>query len=371
MPDLAFSPDAPEYGPEVAQAPPPELMQSPFQRLPAAAPSPVQAPPAPPTGQGDQLGVQTGTPPPAPTPEQVKQQTAAEAADDMEQQKAADLEEEQQYKTLRSHHGNYDILKDNVTADSHPDTPKLQRALELYSKLGKGDPAIKQYKPLIDGLKAKINTETKAQNDKVNAARKVEAAQADAKYEDVNQRERTYGTIGTIVDTVAGDYGDRAKDRDPKVAQASDFTVKTSPLTTMSIKKRDGTVSYEPLRNAATSIATLNGRMPPDAAVNHVLSMASPLGFDDKGKPLTGVNGKTGAGATTYQVIGRDVRDNYLVVTNDGTHLRVDPDTMAQVRQARQMGWRAAKQWQTDQKKAAEPDWLTRTYRSVIPGKGF
>ena len=103
------------------------------------------------------------------------------------------------------------------------------------------------------------------------------------------------------------------------------------------------------------------------------MTMASPYGFDDKtGKPLVGVNQKSGPGARSYQVIGRDVRDNYIVTLDGGrTHLRVDPDTMAQIRSAQQMGWKAAKQWHADQNAANTPDLLTRIYRTVIPGKGF
>ena len=288
----------------------------------------------------------------------------------MQQQQAADQEDQQQYQTRRSHHGNYEILKDQVDPTQNAAYPKYQRALELYGKLSKAErPA---FKPLVDGLKAQIINETKAANAKVRDQQKVEASQADAPYENTTARLRTGETISSLIDTVTGDYTERAKDRDPKIAQQADFTIKTSPLTTMAIKRRDGTMSYEPLRDTATSLVTLNPRLAPDVAIRTVLSLASPVGFDDSGKPAAGVNGKTGAGAKNYQVIGRDVRDNYLIVTRDGQHLRVDPDTMASINQTRTLGYKAAKQWHVDQNKTAnEPDWLTRAYRAIIPGKGF
>jgi hypothetical protein len=372
MADLAFDPSAPpEYGPEVAQALP---EPSPFQQLPAGAPPPAPtAPPPPPSGQGDQPGaVQTEAPPVQPPPPAAAPAPLALPSDndDMQQQQAADLEEQQQYGTLRSHHGNYEILKDSVTSQSHPNFSKYERGLEIYATMDKQSRA--RWKPLLDNMKATIQNDTKTQNAKIKDQLRVEAAQADAKYEDVNQRTRTGDTISGFVDDTASNITDAAKDRDPKVAQENSFTLQTSPLSTMSAKRRDGTMNYEPIRNAATSIATLNGGMAPDLAVKTVLSLASPIGFDDTGKPLPGKNGKTGAGATSYQVIGRDIRDNYLVVTHDGTHVRVSPETMDQLRQARQAGYRVAKKLQLEHSKATtEPDMLTRAWRSIIPGKGF
>ena len=374
--DLALNPDAPEYGPEVAQLPEPSPFQkfAPAPPLPGATPEPTPTPVVPPAagGQGDQTAVQTGTPPPQqPTALTPEQQAAADAAE-LEEQKAADLEEEQQAKVLRSHHGNYDVIPDTADPTQHPDYAKWQRAAQLLAQASKAERA--QYKPLVDGLKAKVIGDTKAQNDKVKQSLKVEAIQADAKNEALPARDRTYEMVGTIVDKVGGDFTTKAQDRDPATAKSADFTVKTSPLTTMSLAHKDGTVTYEPLRNAATSIAVLNGGIPADRAVQAVLKMASPYGFDEKtGKPLVGINEKSGPGARAYQVIGRDVRDNYIVALDNGrTHLRVDPDTMAQIRSAQQMGWKAAKQWHADQVKAANsPDLLTRIYRSVVPGKGF
>ena len=376
MADLAFNPNV--FSRPLMDVPPDAPVQPPEQAVPSA---PVQGEPvAPISGQGDATAIQTGAPPAQPPPAgqqapaapPTPEQQAAIDADEMQQQKAADLEEEQQAKILRSHHGNYEILGEGTTAEQHPEYAKLEQAQRLLAQASKG--ARQQYKPLVDGLKAKINADVKAQNDKIKQAQKVEAIQADAKYEDVAKRDRTYDTVGTVVEKLGGDFTTKAQDRDPKIAQSADFTVKVSPLSTMSLAHKDGTVTYEPLRNAATSIATLNGGIPVDRAVNAVLTMATPYGFDDKtGKPLAGVNGKTGPGARSYQVIGRDVRDNYIVTLDGGrTHLRIDPDTMGQIRQAQTMGWKAAKKWQADRIEAAnKPDLITRVMRSVIPGKGF
>jgi hypothetical protein len=367
--DLAFNPDVPvrdqwglppEQEQQVAEAPrPPTVLDTPAPPLPVRPSIDWNAP-----VQGDQPALDTGKPP---TPG-VK---PPDDVNDFEELKAADLEEEARYKELRSHRGNYDLLKDTVDPKAHPLYPKLERAQQLFNGMTKQEQA--RWKPQIQSLGRQIMAETKAQNDKVKAELKVQAIQADAPYEDTTKRERTGTTIGTHIDEVAGDNKAKAEDRDPKIAAQGEFNIVVSPLTTMSNKKRDGTVSYEPLRDAATAIATLNGRMQPDVAVKHVMSMATPYGWDpETGKALTGFNGKRGAGARTYQVIGRDIRDNYLVVTKDGTHLRVDPDTMAQIRQAHSLGYKAGQKWMADRKaKADQPDWLTRQLNSIIPGKGF
>lgn len=295
-------------------------------------------------------------------------------ADDENEAKSAFEEEYKSYRDPRnvlSPRNNYRPVTGETKLEDHPDYENYRRLVgEIWPQLSKQEQAARR--PALRAMEQKINADLKAQQAKLRQQQRQETMTTDAKgFDDPKRRDETSAIMGTHVEQKARDVEAYSKLRDPKVAAQYDFALKTSPLTTMTRKAPDGKISYEPLRNATTAIALLNG-IPNEKAVDYAIAIGSPVGFDDKtGEPLPGFNGKKGRGAASYKVIGADVRDNVVIQMPDGTKLRIPEQLLNEFRTARDLGYKASKQWQADRKKAAEPGLIGRTLQRIIPEKGF
>lgn len=328
------------------------------------------SPPAAPPG-----ALNTGAPPVTPgvipvqgQGQQQPAQPPAPAFDDEGQYRQAEQIEEDSYaKNLLDASGRRPLLGQ---LERHPEQDKLDEAKELFGQIT--DPKQRRmFEPQIRQLQARIDRDLKAQELRAKEQRRDQLHQIDAPRETVKARADTANVMSSEIDNIAAGITANRTSRDPKTARQADYDTVTSPLSTMSKQKPDGTVSYEPLRNVAASIATYNRLPSNDLAVQYALTMGSPVGTDEKGQPLPGYNGVKGKGATNYKVLGRDARDNYLVEMPDQKVLRVDPYTFNQLRRARAAGYKAAQQWEKDQQEKNKPGIVTKIMQAVIPEKGF
>jgi hypothetical protein len=365
-----FTPGAP---PALAQADPP-AMQGPG---PAPAPMPAPAPPragALDTGAPPQMpeASRWGTAPPPPALAQV---------DDNAEFENNRQDEINAYRNKQlSIIGNNDELTAGFTREQHPEFGKLVEAEAALSRIANPKEA-RALKPQVDLLRKRIDHEVQARDQQLRTQRREQLARDDAPYQSPDARAKTAEVIdkslqGALSRTLAG-----LGAKDPATARVSDYDLTVSPLTTMSKPnpgadpkaKADGTNrDYTPLRDAATEIAVHNRGLSNDATMTYLLKLGTPGGgTDEKGNQLRGYNGRYGAGATNYKVIGRDEVDNVLVEMDDGKRLRVPGFVFRQITTARLQGVKRAKEWENDYKKSQEPSLLGRVLKSVIPEKGF
>ncbi len=376
MADLAFTPGLPTEDVQLAQVPPP--VQAP---VPVPVPTPAPAPPVPmqapvPLGRSEtsrwglepeRPGALSPTVPPTMAgPTAPAKPTWADADDEREAREAVQNERNvfDARDRVLSHLNNWEPIATEMRTDD------LDRYNELvtnvWPKLTKQEQAARR--PALRALEGKIKDQQRA----IAQRLKDQAVQADAKYENPEQRERTASVLAGHVEAVAKETEQLAATRNPETRRVNDFAMKTSPLATMSRKSADGKrTTYEPLRDAATAIALLNG-ISNEQAVLYALAIGSPVGFDDKtGDPLPGLNGRKGAGATNYRPAGTDIRKNRVIELPGEKKLRVPVDVMKQFEAARLKGWKAAKQWKAEQEEAAKPGWVGRQLEGIIPKKGF
>jgi len=211
-----------------------------------------------------------------------------------------------------------------------------------------------------------MNADLKAENLETRKRHEEELKKADAKWEDPAEREKNAGVVGNHIDTVARETEAWAKHKDPVIRKQNDYDFKVGPLTTMRRAKPDGTYDYQPLRDATNTIIMLNGGLSNEKALQNALRLGSPVGFDDKtGQPLYGYNGRRGAGAANYKVLGRDMRNNVVVEMNDGTKLRMPPSLLDEFVNARERGYANAREWEKKNKAAQEPGLIGRAYNEV------
>jgi hypothetical protein len=309
--------------------------------------------------------LQTGAPPSV-TPG-VNQQPAFD--DEGQWRQAEQIDEDTYAKNILDASGRKPLLG-ALTRESHPEYTKLQEAQELYRQITNPKEA-KYFEPRIRALERRIQVDMGNQERKMRQERADQLRLIDAPRETAKARGETAAIMQTEIDTLAQNYLANRTSRDPKTARQADFDVVTSPLSTMSKKGPDGTVSYEPLRNAVTALSTYNSRVPNEMAVQYALTIGSPVGTDEKGNPLPGLNGVKGKGATNYKVLGQDARGNYLLEMPDTNVLRLDPLTFNNLRKARVAGYVAAQKWEAEQKEKNKPGLITRTIQALIPEKGF
>lgn len=300
-----------------------------------------------------------------------------------------DLNKEQEinaYATNRLSTTDYRPLPDAVTPQQHPDWQNLQIAKE---RLAQQDPrTIKRLTPQLNKWEADINAQTKAANSKAMAERRVKLQHEDAPYQSVEQRQKTADVVSQAVGKEVDAIGANVNSRDQASARQADYNLAVSPVTTMSRplpgaekdKPNSTNRDYTLLRDAATDIAVHNRHLPDaNAAVRYVIKLGTPAGgTDEKGNQGQGFNGRYGAGATYYKVIGRDDLDNVLVQFDDGMRLRVPGYTYRQTMLARQQGMQRGRAWEENYKKSQEDDWGQRIKQGIdwglktfIPSKGF
>ena len=311
--------------------------------------------------------LQTGAPP-AVTPG-VTPQAKPAFDDDGQYQQAEQIEEDTYRNNVLDATGRKPLLG-GITRETHPEYAKLQEAMEIYKEI-KNPKEASYFQPRLRALERKIQTDIGAQERKVRQERTDQLHQIDGPRETPKARAETAALMSTEIDNFVAPLQQTAQSRNPAKARQADFDIQTSPLTTMSKKGPDGTVSYEPLRNAVTAIATYNGKVPNEMAVQYALTIGSPVGTDEKGEPIVGRNGVKGKGVTNYKVLGQDARGNYLLEMPDTNVLRLDPLTFNNLRKARVAGYKNASDWENKRKEADKPGLLTRTIQAVIPEKGF
>lgn len=355
--------------------------------VPTAPPGNGQPTPAtpPPLGQseaqkwGTEPALDTG-PPPVPQQGPVTQEPIDDAREfDINKQSEIDAFSKNKLSVI-----DYKPLPDAFPREQHPEWGKLQTSKEMLSQIADPKEA-KALEPMVRRMEMRINRDVEQRNRQLTTTRREQLARDDAPYQSVEARDKTASAMAAHVGTAVNDTIANLGSNDPPTQRLADYNLTVSPLTTMS-RPKPGTDpkakpdatnrDYGPLRDAATSLATHNRSLPDgESAVRYAIKLGTPGGgTDDKGKPIPGHNGRFGAGATNYKVIGRDDLDNVLVEMDDGKRLRVPGDTFRTLTTARQQGAQRARQWELDYKKSQEPGMLRRAMNwglSVIPEKGF
>lgn len=360
-----FTPDAPAV--EQAQAPPQEERRPPTQLAQAAPPAALDTRAPPQMPESAKWGL---TPPPA----------SLGQIDDNAEYEANRKAEVEAFKNRLSIIGNHEPLPPAFRREQHPEFAKLSEAEATFAQLTDKN-EIRRFKPQVDALRKRIDHEVQVRDQQARITRREQLANADAPYTSPENRARTADVISkSLGDAVTANVGNLGS-RDPAIARQADYDLAVSPLTTLSRPKPgmdpkakpDGTNrDYTALRDAVTDISVHNRGVSNEAAVNYVLKIGTPGGgTDEKGNNVVGYNGRYGAGATNYKVIGSDDLDNVMVQMNDGKVLRVPGQTFRQLMIARLQGVQRAKQWEIDYKKSQEPGILGRVLKSVIPEKGF
>jgi hypothetical protein len=192
------------------------------------------------------------------------------------------------------------------------------------------------------------------------------ARAGDAHYEDPEKRDRTANAVQGHIEAEHKNIEAWSKHNDPKIKLKYDYSLKTSPLTTMVNIGPDGkTRDYRAIRDATTSIVMLN-KLSNDQATQALLKIGSPVGFDDKTQlPLTGYNGQRGAGGQNYKVIGQEIRGNVAIELSGGQKLRIPVQVLNDLETARMKGYELEKIWKKQQQENAKPSWLGRTLQTI------
>ena len=356
---------------------PPALAPTQAQAQAQPAPAPAAPTPAP-------SAIDTGVPPQVPetsrwgteeSPDRVAQ------VNDAEEFETNRREERRLFgSSVRSVIGDNAELPSAFRRENHPEYGKLTAAEQALAETR--DPkVVRQFKPQVEQLRKKIDHEVQVRDQQARATRREQLARDDAPYTSPDARAKTAETMNTPITTAVADAVAQAGHKDPKIARQWDYNVTVSPITTMS-KPKGGTSpdekfnpanrDFTPLRDAATSIATHNRGLSNDASVFYSIKLGTPGGgTDDKGNQVKGFNGRYGAGATNYKVVGRDDLDNWLLQMDDGKKLRVPDFEYKQFTTARLQGVKRAKEWEENYKKQQQPGLLGRALEYVIPKKGF
>jgi hypothetical protein len=334
------------------------------------APAPPQqpaGPPAPPPATGGAL--QTNVPPPSKPPSEASKWglDKFDDADDANERALAQRDASDAYRNkdgVLSHLNNFNPISQETKLEQHP---LYERYNELVTKvwptLTKQEQAARQ--PARRAMEMRINSDLKQQNAEVRKRHEELLRVGDEKFDNFDQREKSAATVGGYVDNKLKETEAWTKHGDPKIRNKYDYDLKTSPLSTMRRARPDGTFDNTPLRDAATAIATLN-HVSVDQAVDYVLGIGSPVGYDDKtGLPYTGYNGRRGSGGASYKVIGRDVRDRVVIETSDHRRLRLPPEVLDQLVEAREKGYAASRKYQADRKAAEQPGLVGRTINDI------
>jgi len=237
------------------------------------------------------------------------------------------------------------------------------------------------YEKELAKLNARIDKEIKEQAAAAQKKRAENLKEQNEPYQSIEQREKNVGIVGGHVQTIADERKADMTVGTPEEQAQKEYNYRTSPLTTMAGNKKkdaDGneTYDYRPLKLAAGSLASLNKNVPAEVAADIIVSMGSPVGgTNDKGEPVKGFNGRSGAGAASYKVLGKDESGMVRVKLADGRTVRIDPYSLDQVEKARVKGWKVERTaWEKEQAKKAEEakrgGFGTRVLRAIIPGKG-
>ena len=346
----------------------------------APSPAPTVVPERPQIGEGQLWGTQaldttatpvtSGTPGAATTPAPTGPKPLW---DDAEELRLADEERQKALGQKVSHDDT--PVSDRIDLKSHPQYGDAVRGRELIAKLPIGK-ARTAYQTQQNKLEKKIEDDLKAQATEAKKARAEELKLQNEPYTSVEQREKNIGIVGGHVQTLAQTKAEDAKVGTPEEQKQKDYNYRVSPFTTMGTRRKDKDgneiVDYRPFNLAAGSIASLNKGLPAEVAADVVYIMGSPAGgTNDKGEPVKGANGRTGAGATSYKITGRDESGMVRVKLPDGRSIRIDEYSLNQIEKARLRGWKEAQAWENEQKEKAKPGLGARILKSIIPGKGF
>ena len=384
MADLAIDPNAVPYGEQIAQAPPPPppaaapALPSYFDLRQPQAPSvsPSGVPPAAPASAP--TAVQTTAPPPAGAPAAPAGVPAYDVdpkADEDNYQQSQIYEQSQYDKNVLSHKTGRATPID-VNEKQHPEWENYNAIMQDWKGLSSAEQRARA-KP-VQQMWNRIQADTKRINADNREKRRAEAHGLDAPRLTPEAREKTASLMEGYVQQEADKVTAASQHANPAIRRQNEFELKTSPITTMTYKDRDGKTNLQPFRDAVTSLAQLNDGVSNDQIVRYGLALGSPVGFDDTtGKPLPGMNevgGKkiAGKGATNYRVLGRDAADNWIVEMPDQQQIRIPPQTYRNLQKARERGYENAKKWREGDKAAKEQKGLgTRILETIIPPKGF
>lgn len=346
-----------------------QVAQAPAQPPVVKQPQQPQQPTAPPAGPtSPTTAIRTDVDPLWNAPAQQTETKPWGDADDLGEWKAAQQDAIRNYRDpekVLSHTHNYDAISKETNPTDNPEYQQYQELVtKIWPTLSKQEQAARA--PARRAMEMKINADLKAHNAEVRKRHEEALRASDMKWEDPTQREKNASLIGTDLDTKVRETEAWSKHNDPAIRNRNDFAYKTSPMSTMRRARPDGTYDYTPLRDAATTIAMLNGGVSKEQAINYALAIGSPVGFDDKThQPLFGYNGRRGLGGASYQVIGADVRGNPVIELEGGTKLRLPQKLLEDFADARRKGYGAAKQWETDRREQEKPGLIGRTINQV------
>lgn len=346
------------------------------QQAPVITPAP--SPPPPPSA------IDTGVPPQTPESSRWGTEPSPDAVGKIDDNFEFNSNRQEEIKNFRNRTLSvidHSELPPAFRREQHPEYGRLSEAEQLLSRMTNRK-EISMYKPQVDAMRKRIDHEVDARDRAARTTRREQLAREDAPYMSPDAKQKVASIMDQTLQTEITDDVAKLQSKKPEVARQADYDLAVGPWTTMSKPKPGADPDekpsatnrdYRPLRDAAASLNLHNRNLVSnEASVRYLVKLATPGGgSDEKGNQLKGYNGRYGAGATNYKVIGRDDLDNVFVEMNDGMRLRVPKQVFNQAEQARLQGVQRAKQWELNYKKSQEPGWISRTLKSIIPEKGF
>jgi hypothetical protein len=290
--------------------------------------TPAQPPPA---------AVRT-TPIPGVTPGAPTQQGLPPDFDDRDLE-ASNTAEADAFKSVASHRGDHRFLSGSMPEplklEDHPEYKTIQEAQDLLNQM---DPkTAKRMQPQLTRLQTRVQRETDNKNKSARGdfiRQETQAlSKADAQGIDPLRIPDLDTHVGNGYSTVAKTFDQQIQQGSPPDRQRAEQRLVSSPLKTMEPDQQ---------LSAARSILSLNKaqNMSPSDAARIVVQLGTPPPRGQKGD-----NGLTGRGAANYIPVTSDVLGNRILKTEMG-HIRVDPDTYQQIKNARLKGYKASLDYQ-------------------------
>lgn len=258
----------------------------------------------------------------------------------------------------------------------HPEYPvyaeKLRRFNEGLANKTLNDPTeIRNLQHYLDGIRKKMETDSRASTKTINEQRKIEMRRNDEQRLQPDARMKFLEHVTPYIENLVSETEQELQTGDPATKRAAEYRKTVSPLTTMARKKPDGTMDYSLLRDTTATLMAINPHLRnPEMVGRAVMAMGTPPGFDDRtGKAIVGANGLRGKGATAYEVLGRDeINPKYVVVrTKDGVTLAVDPYTMKTIEDARILGYNAIRSWEEKEAQKHGKNFIERAIEPFVP----
>lgn len=359
---------------QLAQAPLVEEPAPPPQPLAPAAPPPQAPPqgPAPLAPAPTQRALDTEAPPPPPAARQAPPPPPGgltfverpDKDDEADLIRARQAEQKASERVL-THDTHLPVTSPHVIKDVKdiPRWQELQSIRGLYP--GMTPKQQKDMEAQIVREENRLIAETNrrnAQAEKEYAVKhREELSKIDIPRESVEKQAETVSLVEQARQQVEMEYKKLMESGKPEDKHRGDYTLKTSPL---------GTMKAPEFSEAAAKLATYNG-ISPRQAISYAIVLGSPVNRNPQtGELQPGANKITGRGATAYEVIGKDSKNNLLVRMPDKVVIRVPATTFNQFAAVRDKGYQNDRAWWAARRQAFEDagkdDWVTRQTKAAI-----